>query len=195
MAGRTLTRDDDAGDPLTMSGPMPGGRRRIDRVLGPDFLDGLADADLDDLRERRDDAEQEEVDLSYVRRLIQGRIDIAEAERRRRSSGGEGSIIDQLVDILTDDNATTTGSGRYLDAEPSRVDEHRRVVERVVADARISDVGALSDDQLSGVLKVLREHEEHVSGLRRKVQTVVDTLSEAIGRRMADEAAVDMSAP
>jgi hypothetical protein len=178
-----------------MSGPMPGGRRRIDRVLGTDFLQGLSEADLDDLRERRDDAEQEEVDLSYVRRLIQGRIDIAEAERRRRSSGGDGSIIDQLVDILTDENATTTGSGRYLDVEPSRVDEHRRVVERVVADARISDVSALSDDQLAGVLSVLREHEEHVSGLRRKVQTVVDTLSEAIGRRMADEAAVDMSAP
>lgn len=196
MVGRTLARDDDAGDPLTMSGPMPGGRRRIDRVLGADFLDGIADADLDELRARRDDAEQEEVDLSYVRRLIQGRIDIAQAERRRRTSGAEVSIVDQLADILSDDNPTTTGSGRHLDVEPSRADEHRRVVERVVADARISDSSALSDEQLEGVIKVLREHEEHVSVLRRKVQTVVDTLSESIGRQMATDAeasGLDMS--
>jgi hypothetical protein len=181
-----------------MSGPIPGGRRRIDRVLAADFLVGLETASLDDLRDRRQDAEQEEVDLSYVRRLIQGRIDIAEAERRRRASGSEGSILDQLVDILTDENATTTGSGRHLDVEPSRVDEHRRVVERVVSDARMSDVGALTNDQLDGVLRVLREHEEHASVLRRRVQTVVDTLSDVIGRRMATEAAaagLDMDAP
>jgi hypothetical protein len=181
-----------------MSGPIAGGRRRIDRVLGPDFLVGLDTADLDELRAKREDAEQEEVDLSYVRRLIQGRIDIAEAERRRRASGSEGSILDQLVDILTDDNASTTGSGRHLDVEPSRVAEHRRVVERVVSDARISDVSALTDDQLEGALRVLREHEEHASGLRRDVQTVVDTLSDAIGRRMAaqaEAAGLDMNAP
>ena len=181
-----------------MSGPIPGGRRRIDRVLGPDFLVGLDSASLDELRARREDAEQEEVDLSYVRRLIQGRIDIAEAERRRRASGAEGSILDQLVDILADDNATTRGSGRHLDVEPSRVDEHRRVVERVVSDARMADVGGLTDDQLDGVLRVLREHEEHASMLRVRVQTIVDTLSDTIGRRMAAEAeaaGLDMNAP
>ena len=181
-----------------MSGPIPGGRRRIDRVLGSYFLVGLESAPLEDLRERREDAEQEEVYLSYVRRLIQGRIDIAEAERRRRASGSTGSILDQLVEILTDDNATTTGSGRHLDVEPSRVDEHRRVVERVVSDARMSDVSVLSDDQLDGVLRVLREHEEHASTLRRQVQTVVDTLSDVIGRRLASDAqaaGLDMDAP
>ena len=181
-----------------MSGPIPGGRRRIDRVLAPDFLVGIENADLEVLRGKREDAEQEEVDLSYVRRLIQGRIDIAEAERRRRASGSEGSILDQLVQILTDENATTSGSGRHLDVDPSRLDEHRRVVERVVHDARISDVGALNDDQLAGALRVLREHEEHVSGLRRQVQTIVDVLSEQIGRRMvadAEAAGLDLSAP
>jgi hypothetical protein len=167
---------------------MPGGRRRIDRVLGDGFLDDLASASLDELRDKRLDAEQEEVDLSYVRRLIQGRVDIVEAERRRRASGGTGSIIDQLAEILSDSSPSTTGSGRHLDVEPSRVDEHRRVVERVVADARISDVTVLSDDQIDGVLRVLREHEETVSEWRRRVQTVVDTLSAEIGKRLAAQA-------
>jgi hypothetical protein len=47
----------------------PGGRRRIDRVLGPGYLSGLGDLPLKVLRERRDEAAQEETDLSYLRRL------------------------------------------------------------------------------------------------------------------------------
>ena len=76
-----------------MTAPMAGGRRRIDRVLAEDFLADLDSADLETLRAMRAEAEQEEVDLSYVRRLIQGRIDIADAERHRRVSGGEGSRL------------------------------------------------------------------------------------------------------
>jgi hypothetical protein len=174
-----------------MTAPMSGGRRRIDRVLASEFLDDLDDASLETLRELRLEAEQEEVDLSYVRRLIQGRIDIAEAERHRRVTGGDGiSIIDQLATILADENSSTTGSGRHLTAEPSRVDEHRRVVERVISDVRMSDVSVLTDEQLDGALTVLRQHEQRVSDLRRQVQTVVDSLSGEIGRRMAAAADV-----
>ena len=174
-----------------MTAPMSGGRRRIDRVLASDFLADLDDADLETLRELRGEAEQEEVDLSYVRRLIQGRIDIAEAERHRRVTGGNApSIIDQLASILSDESVATASSSRHLSAEPSRVDEHRRVVERVISDVRMSDVSELSDDQLDGALRVLRQHEQRVSDLRRQVQTVVDSLSGEVGRRMAAAADV-----
>lgn len=168
-----------------MTAPMPGGRRRIDRVLADDFLTDLEGADLELLSAKRADAEQEEVDLSYVRRLIQGRIDIAEAEQARRAGGSAGSIIDQLASILADPGASTTGSGRHLSAQPSRLDEHRRVVERVVSDVRLSDVGALSDEQLASAIDVLKRHEEQVSKLRRRVQGVVDALAAEIGRRVA----------
>ena len=60
-----------------MTAPMAGGRRRVDRVLDPEFVADLAGTDLRTLSAKRLDAEQEEVDLSYVRRLIQGRVDIA----------------------------------------------------------------------------------------------------------------------
>ncbi len=170
-----------------MTAPMSGGRRRVDRVLADDFLADLATADLETLSAKRVDAEQEEVDLSYVRRLIQGRIDIAEAEQHRRATGAQGSIIDQLASILADENATTTGSGRHISAEPSRLDEHRRVVERVVSDVRMSDVTVLDDEQLVNAIDLLRRHEEHVSKLRRRVQQVADGLAAEIGRRVAAE--------
>ena len=50
--------------------PHEGGRRPIDFVLAPAFTDGVGDLDRDELRRRRHLAEQEEVDLSYARRLL-----------------------------------------------------------------------------------------------------------------------------
>ena len=113
--------------------PMPGGRRRIDRVLSPDFLTGMGDDSLADVRARRHEAEQEEADLSYVRRLLQGRIDIVRAELRRRSGDERGSLVDQLAGILADGPAGEPhGMGRHATVEPSRVAESRRSVEQLV---------------------------------------------------------------
>ena len=167
-----------------MTGPIPGGRRRIDRVLADDFLIGVDSADLDHLRQLRHEADQEDADLSYIRRLLQGRIDILEAELRRREPGAEDiSIVDHLAQILADDSRATRGLGRHLNVEPSRVDEHRRDVERIVADAAISDVDARTDAELDAALVRLREHEREVSTLRRQVQQVADALTAELGRR------------
>ena len=64
-----------------------GGRRRIDRVLAPEYLDGLDGLGMEELRSRKAEAEQEETDLSYARRLLQGRLDILRAEREARKLG------------------------------------------------------------------------------------------------------------
>ena len=56
---------------------VPGGQRRIDRVLDPRFTDGVERLDLAELRSRREEAEAEEADVSYLRRLLQGRLEQA----------------------------------------------------------------------------------------------------------------------
>ena len=53
-----------------------GGNRRIDRVLAADFVEGLPDLQMDELRERRDVTLAEREYLSLVRRLLHGRRDI-----------------------------------------------------------------------------------------------------------------------
>jgi hypothetical protein len=171
-----------------MTGPMPGGRRRIDRVLADDFLASIETVDLDRIREMRHEADQEDADLSYIRRLLQGRIDIIEAELRRRSPGSDGgSIVDHLAEILADENrGAPHGMGRHLTVEPSRVDEHRREVEKLVADSVISDVGARTDQELAEALERLRAHEREVSGVRRRVQEVADRLTAELGGRYRD---------
>ena len=85
---------------------VPGGQRRIDRVLDPGFTDGVDRLGLPELRARREEAEAEEADVSYLRRLLQGRLDILRAELVRRSAGGDqdvGGLLAGLPAILTDD--------------------------------------------------------------------------------------------
>ena len=170
-----------------MTRPMPGGRRRIDRVLAPDFLDEVREIPLEELRARRTDAEQEEADLSYLRRMLHGRIDLIEAELVRRDPAFDGgAVIDSLPSILGDEVRTTRGLGRHFTVEPSRVDEHRREAEAILADATISDIAVRSVPELTAALATLRAYELDVSQARHSVQETVDALSTELTRRYKD---------
>jgi len=177
-------------------GAQPGGRRRIDKVLADDFLTGLPELPLDELRARRHEAEQEDADLSYVRRMLQGRMDILRAELARRASesgDGEGDkVVEHLSEVLADSARSDHGLGRYLRVEPSRVDEHRRAVEQVIADVGVSDVEGHTDDDLRDALEKLQGYEQAVSEDRRAVQKAMDALTaEVAGRYKSGAANVD----
>jgi hypothetical protein len=162
--------------------PFPNGRRRIDRVLAEDFASDLSALDLDEVRSRRRDAEQEEADLSYVRRMLQGRMDILRAELARRAGGGD-KIVEHLSQILSDAARSDHGLGRFLRVEPSRVDEHRRLVEQVIADVGVSDVEQHSDDELRAALGRLEGFERGISEDRHRVQQVMDALTTEVAER------------
>ncbi|MFD9888368.1 aerial mycelium formation protein [Amycolatopsis sp. NPDC059027] len=168
----------------------PGGRRRIDRVLAPGYLSDLGELPLAVLRERRDEAAQEETDLSYLRRLLHARIDIVRAEQQRRSSGGASSIVDQLASILSDNAlGPAAGSGRHQRLEPSRAGEHRRHAEALIGDTDLTDVGSLTDEKLAEALTTYAAEEASVSKYRRQVQGVMDTFNAEIARRYQHGAA------
>lgn len=172
----------------------PGGRRRIDRVLAPEYLRDLRELALSEVRTRRDDAAQEETDLSYLRRLLHARIDIVKAEQKRRREGGSSSVVERLVEILADNvvRPAPSGSGRHQPLEPSRAEAHRRHVEALVSDTDLSDVASLPDDRLDLALRTYAAEEESVSQRRREVQNVVDALNNEIGARYrAGSASVD----
>lgn len=168
----------------------PGGRRRIDRVLAADYTRDLDQLTMETLRERRNEAAQEETDLSYLRRLLHARIDIVKAEQRSRASGGRERVVERLTTILADNAlGPATGSGRYQRLEPSRAGEYRRSAEALVGNADLSDVTSLSDEQLAEALERYREQERSVSKRRREVQAVVDSFNAEIARRYAQGAA------
>jgi hypothetical protein len=162
---------------------MAQGNRRIDRVLSDAFVTELDQLSLDDLRERRREAEQEETDLSYLRRLLQGRIDILRAEIARRN-GEETDLVQALPRILADEASDgPRGLGRHIAAEPSRADAHRRHVEALIADVDLSNPSSHDDTQLRHVLGLLENEERVVSESRREVQQVMDVLTAEVTRR------------
>jgi hypothetical protein len=165
---------------------MVEGNRRIDRVLDDEFVVGLEGLPLADVRERRRDAEQEETDLSYLRRVLQGRLDILRAELGRRA-GDETNLVESLSRILADEPSNgPRGLGRHMSAEPSRADAHRRHVEALIADVDLSNPQAHDDASLRAVLGRLEEEEQKVSEQRRAVQAVMDQLTAEITRRYRD---------
>lgn len=192
MSVRT-TRTESA-SPMTRTG----GRRRIDRVLDDGFLSGLPEWTMAALRAKRADAEQEEVDLSYSRRLLHGRLDVLTAEQQTRQGGGrhltEGSpdVVATLAGVLADTPAAPFGMGRHAVRSPSRAGEHRRAAEAAVADVEMSNPGALDDGALAAAIEQLTGLERQVGDARREVQTVLDALSAEVARRYRDgEANVD----
>jgi hypothetical protein len=172
---------------VDVAGTTRAGNRRIDRVLAEDYLAGVQQAPLADVRALRAEAEQEEADLSYVRRLVQGRIDIIRAELARRSSGSDGSLVDNLAAVLADQSrGAAHGMGRHATVEPTRVDAHQRYVERLVADVDLADTSARTEDELQSALEVLTAEESSLSAKRKKVQEVMDALSAEVTRRYRD---------
>lgn len=166
--------------------PPQKGNRRIDRVLSEGYLDHLSSGPLEEVRALKAEAEQEEVDLSYLRRLVQGRMDVLNAELGRRS-GTTSDLVAALPQILADEpRSPARGLGRHTVIEPSRVDEKRRYVESLVADVDLSDVAERTDDELNQALEVLRGEEADLSGKRREVQKVMDAASAEITRRYRD---------
>jgi hypothetical protein len=176
--------------------PQDGGRRPIDRVLAPGYSDDLSGLTPEELRDRRHEAEQEEVDLSYARRLLQGRLDLLRSEQKRRRGHvespepGERSdeqIVRDIVAAMGEEGPRQDhGLGRHLDLEPSRVGEHRRAAELVVADPHVSDGQHLSDEELDEAIARIADLEHAVSMNRQRVQQVTDALTEEVARRFRE---------
>ena len=173
---------------MTEGSHGPTGNRRIDRVLAEDYLSGIATLPMDEVRSLRKEAEQEETDLSYLRRLLQGRLDILRAELGRRAGTSSGDLVDSLPQILADEGTSSSprGLGRHMSAEPSRADSHRRHVEALVADVDLSNPAAHDEASLNRALEALEREEQQVSDKRRAVQQVMDACTSEIPRRYRD---------
>ena len=69
----------------------------------------------------------------------------------------------------------------------------RRRVERLVADAEISDPGTLDDERLAAAVDLLVSEEHEVSQARNDVLQVMDALQEELKRRYRDDPSLVLS--
>ena len=163
--------------------------RRIDRIRDPAFTEGLAELSLDDLRARRDECLAEREYLSLLRRLLQGRAEILKAEVGRRAGGDQSPLVDHLSEILADDDHPVTSRGEAVKVGVPEEEMllARRRVERLAADAGISDPSALDDEQLGAAIDALAAEETGVSAARAEVIDVLDRCQDELKRRYKDD--------
>ncbi|MFJ6832913.1 hypothetical protein [Streptomyces sp. NPDC091209] len=168
---------------------------------------GIVVLRLPELRTLRRDAQRDEADLSYVRRLLQGRIDILRAELARRgerrmsgpASGprslvdeGKPSVVERLPEILTDAPARHRSSARHVTVGTPHGEQYRALAADMLAEVELSDLDARTDEELVAGLGRLVRYEQQVSRQRQQLQRTADDCSAEIARRYREgEAQVD----
>ncbi|MFE9768906.1 AmfC protein [Streptomyces sp. NPDC005808] len=156
----------------------------------------LAVLRLAELRVLRRDAQRDEADLSYVRRLLQGRIDILRAELARRGGlrahgagqprvvgSGEPSVVERLSEILTDAPARHRSSARHVTVGTPHGEEYRRLASDMLSEVELSDLEARTDEELGAGMGRLVRYEQQVSRRRQQLQRTADDCSAEIARR------------
>ncbi|WP_436738080.1 RsiG family protein [Streptomyces sp. BBFR102] len=215
---------------------------------------------LAELRTVRRTALRDEGDLSYVRRILQGRLDIlrAEAAARRaeraqaagpgsagsasggdsgsvpagsgdprpaRASGaGEGTVsgsgsvpaparalgfgagltgvgprlvvgppvVARLSQILADAPTRHRASARHVTVSVPQGEEYRRLASEMLSEVELSDLSALTDEELETATARLGRYELRVSRRRQHLQRTADACGTEITRRYREgEAQVD----
>ena len=158
----------------------------VDEVLAPAQVD-LSSLSLEEVRARRGECLKVEGKVSYLRRLVQGRLDIVQADVRRRGRheppADLPTLVEQLPGILSD-RAHAPGPGR-LPSSPTPVDDGELTSELdAVADAdRLASLAELPDEEVERLARELSELERRVSERRRALFAAIDALQDELVRR------------
>ena len=163
-------------------------RRRIDRATDPTVTDRLAELPTAEVRSLRDDCRDEEARLSYLRRLLHGRLDIARAEAGRRGGDGDDDsdgVLDRLPEILAGD-AGPSGTARALGLYEPGQSPGRRTEDRILDDTALARLPELDDAELARVVSELEDVERQISDQRRAVLENLDALQAELVARYRD---------
>ncbi len=167
-------------------------RRRIDRVQDEDFLTQLDAVSDDEVRDRRKMCDDLDLELSYYRRMLHGRMDLISFEMRRRAGEEEQSLIEALPRILAEGAYTSTPglSSRAVSFEVPDIPRHgRRIVDKALDGDFIARLPSVEGDELGETQRFLQEVEAEVSRQRRIVHGALDSLQEELTRRYREGSA------
>jgi hypothetical protein len=176
---------------------------QLSEVTDPNYLDGVEDWPLATVRTRRDELNEIETGLSYLRRIVQGRLDIVVAAENHRKQGGGGvEASDLLLELpsILGGHVHAPGLGRFpgkidqaLVLDPGQLDPVIEAqLEEILPAARLSSLGDSSVEELTECARALADLERTISGQRRAMFDVLDRLQAEIVRRYrTGEATVD----
>jgi hypothetical protein len=132
--------------------------------------------------------------LSLLRGLLQGRAEILGAELASRGTDEDRSLVERLTEILaSDEPVTSRGEAMHVSPPEEEMLLARRRVERLVADAGISDPASLDDARLTEAVEVLAAEEREVSAQRRDVLRILDAVQDELKRRYKEDPSLALS--
>ncbi|GIU90869.1 MAG: hypothetical protein KatS3mg010_1968 [Acidimicrobiia bacterium] len=159
---------------------------RIRDLLDPQYVASLDRRTLDELRIMKQECADYEHAVSYSRRLAQARIEILEAEQRRRASGGSlEELVAALPEILGAEPGRATATSARL-ATPEKPAIELRWPdgrEELVGDTTLANLPSLDDASLGSSVERLRDFERELSDLRRDLHAVLDAIEREIATR------------
>ncbi|MGA3353133.1 MAG: hypothetical protein ABSD85_08105 [Acidimicrobiales bacterium] len=179
-------------------------REDIDRLLEAELTSDLGAIPVDELRLRREECDRAEFALSYVRRVLQGELDIVAAElaaRGRGVRGDMGRLIEDLPTILAGAGAVTPSTERAHEPRltmagategwtgQSELDLENLVAEVLSAETKAdlvlpgANLGAFGDEELRALAESLLAAEKSVSTSRRVLHDQIDQLQAEIVNR------------
>ncbi|MFA5787480.1 MAG: hypothetical protein WDA71_10970 [Actinomycetota bacterium] len=159
---------------------------KLKRILAADYLGDLSARPLAEIRRMRRECETEESELSYARRLFQGRVDILSAVLESRRSGNIGDamaeLFERLPEILADSPGPTRSAAAKSVVPPSAGGRRGRTGIRALGAVPV-DLSSLGIEDLERNLAELRAEEEEVSTRRRRLLERLDALQAELARR------------
>jgi hypothetical protein len=176
---------------------MPSTPDDLSRLLAPDYLDDVGGLTVDEIRNMRTECQEAEGALSYLRRLIQGRLDIVHAYLERPDGAGApdlSSVVDNLAGILAGPGRPS-GPGRNPVLFTPDTDDMAALTTELDAILGVDEIGLLASrdpDELRDLAERLRVLENRVSAERRGLHERIDTLqAELVERHKSGRASVD----
>ncbi|MGC9962298.1 MAG: hypothetical protein ABSE47_10430 [Acidimicrobiales bacterium] len=194
-------------------------RQDVDRVLDPGFVEGLSDAPVGELRSKRAECRRVEDLVSYLRRVVQGQVDLVVAEMELRLGGGSGDhqhqLVEDLPSILARAHPHTAvlpeaGVARQLTsrlampavtevfAEEAGLapEEIAAVISPELAETTFkggmlpgANLETFADGELTALLEHLRRHEAILSAERKVLHERIDQLQAVVVERYKSGAA------
>lgn len=174
----------------------------VEQLTDPSFVEGLASMSLDEIRTKRNQCQDAEETLSLKRRMVQGRLDIVQADLYRRSGGGQqldpDDIVGSLTEILTDRGDRHLGPGRLTSVDPEDTtigpdyDQFVARLDEIVSGTDLTDLGEKDEQWVRSVADQLEQLERSVSEQRHVLHRHIDKFqAEVIRRYKSGEASVD----
>ncbi|MGH1488055.1 MAG: hypothetical protein ACRBK7_01465 [Acidimicrobiales bacterium] len=181
----------------------------LQRLLDPNLLTNFGDKPMDRLRAIRLELAAAEADVSFVRRVTQGRLDIVGHEVERRSGANASdvdvdnpsSLLFEMPDILADDPSgsppgprSAAAVGRAVSVlEPGPIAMGMvEFLDGIASPPQLSGIQTVDQATVADLFDAMREFELELSSIRRQLHDRIDTIQDEIARRYRDgEASVD----